>query len=165
MAKVAVVSIGGAGTSIMKEMMKISTDYAAYNVNEKKSVNNARYYGYEEIEVLAEELESFDCVVITAGLGSKSGDALAELYGKLDKVRKICFLVSPFYFEIDRLLKSRTQLSKIMDNNFEGAVVSLNSLVKDLEDAEPSRERLEKMIKKFDREMAELIIEMMQEVE
>ncbi len=165
MPKIAVVSIGGAGTSIMKEMLKMSSNYTAFNVNDRKSLNNARYYGYEELEVLAEELESFDCVIITAGLGSKSGDALAELYGKLSRVRKLCFLVSPFYFEIDRLLRSRAQMGKIMGDNFEGAVVSLNSLVKDMDEVEPNEKKLEGMIKKFDREMAELIIEMMQEVE
>ncbi len=165
MAKIAVVSIGGAGTSIMREMLKINSDYDAYNVNERKTLKNANYFGYEEIEVLAQELSGYDCVVFTAGLGSSGGEALADLYGMLEDVKKLCFLVTPFYFEIERLMRSRAQLGKIMSDEFEGAVLSLNTLLQEMDKSEPDKKKLEKLIKEFDREMAGLIVEMMKEVE
>ncbi len=164
MAKIAVVSLGGAGTSIMREMLSITSDFDAYNVNDRKSLENAKYFGYEEIEVLAEELSGYDCVVFTAGLGSRSGDVLTDLYGMLGGVRKLCFLVTPFYFEIERLMRSRAQIGKIMTDEFEGAVLTLNSLLRDMEEAEPSKSKLEKLVRRFDREVAGLIVEMMQEV-
>ncbi|AIG97996.1 MULTISPECIES: hypothetical protein [Archaeoglobus] len=164
MAKIAVVSLGGAGTSIMREMLGIASDFDAYNVNERRTLKNARYFGYEEMEALAEELSGYDCIIFTAGLGSRSGDALVDLYGMLDGVRRLCFLVTPFYFEIERLMRSRAQLGKIMTEDFEGAVLTLNSLLRDMEEAEPSKSKLEKLVRRFDREVASLIVEMMQEV-
>jgi len=164
MAKIAVVSIGGAGTSIMREMLEINSDYDPYNVNERETLKKTSYFAYEEIEALAEELSNYECVVLIAGLGSRGGDTLAELYKMLEGVRKLCFLVTPFYFEIDRLMRSRVQLSKIMSEEFEGAVISLNSLLPEMEESEPDRTKLEKLIRRFDREMAELVVEMMQEV-
>lgn len=160
MAKVAVVSIGGTGTSIMREMLKLNSEYDAYNVNERKTLKNANYFGYEEIEVLAQKLSNYDCVVLTAGLGSRGGEVLANLYGMLEGVKKLCFLVTPFYFEIERLMKSRTQLGKIMSDEFEGAVLSLNNLIREMDESEPDKRNLEKLIRKFDREVAGLIVEM-----
>lgn len=164
MAKIAVVSIGGAGTSIMREMLKLNSEYDAYNVNERKTLKNANYFGYEEIELLAQELSDYDCIVLTAGLGSRGGETLTDLYGMLEGVKKLCFLVTPFYFEIERLMRSRMQLGKIMSEGFEGAVLSLNALLREMDESEPNKGRLEKLIRKFDREVAGLIVEMMREV-
>jgi len=165
MPKVALVSLGGAGTSVMREVVKTNLDVDMYNVNSKRSLKNVKYYGFEEIELLADELKNYDTVVLTAGLGSTGGDAVVKLYHLLNTVRRVCFLISPFYFEVERLMKSRTQLSKIMSDGFEGAVLTLNSLLREMDDTEPSKTKLEKLIRNFDRNVAGLIVEMMEEIE
>lgn len=162
MGKVALVSFGSAGTSIMREVAKMNLDVDMYNVNSKKTLENAKYYGFEEIELLADELKSYDTVVMTAGLGSTGGDALIKLYNLLETVRKVCFIVSPFYFELDRLMRSRSQIGQLVNEKFEGAILNLNAILKDGKDFE-SKKELEKAISKFDREMAEIIAEFIQE--
>jgi len=164
MSRVALVSLGGAGTSIMREIIKISkSDIDLYNVNTKEILEGAKFFGYEELEILADELRSYECVVMTGGLGSTGGDALVKLYGMLDSVRKICFVVSPFYFEIERLMRSRSQIGYLVNENFEGAVVSLNTILD--RGLELDKKKLEKAIVRFDREMATMILDMIPELE
>ncbi|WP_202319421.1 hypothetical protein [Archaeoglobus neptunius] len=167
MGKIALVSLGGAGTAIMREIIRLSEkDYDMFNVNSRKVLEGPKFYGFEEIEVLADELKDYECVVMTAGLGSTGGDALVKLQSCLKDVRKVCFVVSPFYFEIDRLMRSRSQISQILTGSFEGAVVGLNSILSgELEENADTRKALEEAIKKFDREMASMILDMMMELE
>lgn len=162
MGKVAMVSFGGAGTSIMREVAKIGPDVDMYNVNSRKTLQNAKYYGFEEIELLADELKSYDTVVMTAGLGSTGGDALIKLYNLLETARKVCFLISPFYFELDRLMKSRVQIGQLVGEEFEGAILNLNATLRDGKEFE-SKKELEKAISKFDKEMAEMIADFIPE--
>jgi hypothetical protein len=164
MGKVALVSLGGAGTSVMREVTKANLDIDMYNVNSKRSLKNVKYYGFEEIELLADELKNYDTVVLTAGLGSTGGDALVKLYHLLDTVRRVCFLISPFYFEIDRLIRSRGQISRIVSDEFEGAIISLNTILREgVEGGIVSKTQLERAISKFDKEMAEMIVDFIPE--
>jgi len=156
MGRVALVSFGGAGTCIMREVAKMNIDVDMYNVNSKKTLQNAKYYGFEEIELLADVLKGYDTVVMTAGLGSTGGEALVRVYNLLESVRKVCFVISPFYFEVERLMRSRGQIGQLVGEEFEGAILNLNTTLKDGKEFE-SKEELEKAISKFDKEMAEMI--------
>ncbi len=155
MNKIAIVSIGET-TGIMREMMKYKTEADMYNVNSKKTLENARYYSYDELEVLADVLEDYDAVIMTARMGSRSGDVLVRLYMMLNN-RKICFLIMPFYFEVEKTLVSRNQVSRIVHEDFEGAILSQSSILDsaDLEDA----------FDRFDREMAEMILDFIPELQ
>lgn len=164
MKKIALVSFGSAGTSIMREILgKCGKEVDMYNVNINNVLEDVRFYGYEELEILAEELMKYECVVMTAGLGSTGGDALVKLYNMLYNLRRVCFVISPFYFEIDRLMRARIQTTQLMSGDFEGAIISLNStLDKDVEIDD--REKLEKLIRKFDRDVAAMIMDLLSEL-
>ncbi len=154
MNKIAIVSIGET-TGIMQEMLKYQSKADMYNISSRKTLENARYYSYNELEVLADVLEDYDTVVMTAKMGSKSGDVLVKLYTLLNN-RKICFLIMPFYFEVEKTLISRNQISQIMHEDFEGAILSQSSVL--------SSTDLESALEKFDREMAEMILDFIPEL-
>ncbi len=154
MGNVAVVSIGST-TGIMREMLKRRSDADMYNVSSRKTLENAKYYSYDELEVLADVLEEYDVVIMTARMGSEDGEALVRLYTLLNN-RKICFLVMPFYFEVEKTLVSRSQISRIMHEDFEGAILSQSSILDSTD--------LEEALEKFDREMAEMILDFILEL-
>ncbi len=154
MGNVAVVSIGST-TGIMREMLKRRSDADMYNVSSRKTLENAKYYSYDELEVLADVLEEYDVVIMTARMGSEDGEALVRLYTLLNN-RKICFLVTPFYFEVEKTLVSRSQISRIMHEDFEGAILSQSSILDSTD--------LEEALEKFDREMAEMILDFILEL-
>lgn len=154
MGNVAVVSIGST-TGIMREMLKRRSDADMYNVSSRKTLENAKYYSYDELEVLADVLEEYDVVIMTARMGSEDGEALVRLYTLLNN-RKICFLVMPFYFEVEKTLVSRSQISRIMHEDFEGAILSQSSILDSTD--------LEEALEKFDCEMAEMILDFILEL-
>jgi len=89
-------------------------------------------------------------------LGSTGGDALVDLFQNLEGVRKFVFAATPFYFEFDRLARSRQQIDRILRSchRFEGILLSLNYALKEGED-------LQKILVDFDREFAGLISEVL----
>ncbi len=155
MNRIAIVSLGNGGTQVMKEMLRYEPEADMYCVNSRRELENVKYYSYEELEVLADVLAEYDAVVMMAKMGSKGGEALTELH-KLLENRKICFLITPFYFEVEKMLISRSQISKIVDENFEGAILSQSSM---LEIDEPD------WVANSDRQMAEMILDFIPELQ
>ncbi len=155
MGRVAVVAAGGAGISILRELIKLVKDADFYCIDDSDPKTEAEFFSFEELDVLIDLLSEYECVILTAGMGSSGGDVVVKIFKVLENVRKLAFVSSPFYFEFDKIARSRQQIGEILQcsPNFEGAIVSLNYLLDSGEG-----------LGDFDRMMAKLIAETMSEL-
>jgi|Deesub1362A_J573_1020465.scaffolds.fasta_scaffold01375_12 cell division GTPase FtsZ len=121
---VALVGLGGAGMSILKKAIELSSAFDAFAVNVENWLENVNFYRFDQMNGLISELEKYRHVILTAGLGSSGGDSLAYLANRLNNIS--IFVTKPFRVERTRLKRAEEQLKKI-----EGDVIvkDLNELM------------------------------------
>jgi len=156
--KVALVGLGGAGTTIVQKVMedgRINGLADVYVVNVVKRLENVRFYKFEQVNELLEELLEYEHVILTAGLGSSGGDSLVYLANRLVNVAAI-FVTKPFRAEKERCKRAEEQLRLL-----KGHVV-----VKDLNEllTRMSNEPLGVALEEFDREIATEIVSKIMEL-
>jgi NAD(P)H-hydrate repair Nnr-like enzyme with NAD(P)H-hydrate epimerase domain len=122
---VALVGLGGAGMSILKKTIELTSAFDAFAVNYENWLENVNFYRFDQVDELILELEKYRHVILTAGLGSSGGDSLAYLANQLDNVSAI-FITKPFKVEKTRLRRAEEQLRMIGGN---ANVKDLNELL------------------------------------
>lgn len=146
--KVALVGLGGAGTTIVQKVMedcRINGLADVYIVNAENRLENVKFYEFEQVNELLEELLEYEHTILTAGLGSSGGDSLVYLANRLVNVAAI-FVTKPFRAEKRRVKRAEEQLRLL-----KGHVV-----VKDLNEllTRMSNEPLGVALDAFDKEIA-----------
>lgn len=150
--KIALVGLGGAGTSIVKMVIedgRIGEMADVYVVNTERLVENVKLYRFEEIDQLAEELSNYRHVILTAGLGSSGGRFLVYLANRLENVT--VFVARPFRVERVRYKRAEEQLRSLRHE----------AIVKDLEELleRMPGERVDIALDVFDGEIAGEIVD------
>ncbi len=127
--RIAVVGLGGAGTSIVMVLNRYLEDKNladVFVINSEKYTEFKRFYFYHQLEDVIESLKPYRYVLLTAGLGSTGGDLLVGLTKRLSNIKSI-FVSFPFSVEDSRVKRAVEQLNS-MDVS-EIHVVNLNFLL------------------------------------
>lgn len=126
---IAVVGLGGAGTSIAMVLNRYLEDKNwadVFAVNSERYVEFRRFYFYHQLEDVTESLRHYRHVLLTAGLGSTGGDLLVSLTRRLSNVVSI-FASFPFGVEDSRVKRALEQLNSLDVSEIH--VVNLNHLL------------------------------------
>lgn len=110
--KVALVGLGGAGTTIVQKVMensRINELADVYIVNAENRLESVKFYGFGQIREVVEVLSKYEHVILTAGLGSRGGDSLVYLANRLGNVTAV-FVTKPFRVEKERCKRAEEQL-------------------------------------------------------
>ena len=124
----ALVGLGGAGTAIVQrviESQRINELADVYVVNAENWLENVKFYEFDQINKLVEELSRYGHVILTAGLGSRGGDSLVYLANRLGNVTAF-FITKPFMAEKERCKRAEEQLRLLKGHV---AVKDLNELL------------------------------------
>jgi len=150
--KVALVGLGGAGTTIVQKVIegsRINELINMYIVNAENWLESVKFYEFGQIEEVVEELSKYEHVILTAGLGSSGGDSLVYLANQLENIAAV-FVTKPFRVERERVKRAEEQLRLLKCHV---VVKDLNELLVKMPDAP-----LGVALEAFDREMAAKIV-------